>query len=222
MRGEREREQRRRDSTLFGLEIPGFFLLNFPDSAMAMMTLRVICLLSLSLHIWGVTVTSFPGELVSLTCPLTSLREMLWYRQMDGQPPELLIKSFKNRRYFTYYSYIEEEEEIEEHRFTSKDNHTLIIKIIIKNDAGMYYCVAPTTERYIFFEGVNLVVRDKHWIHLIWLSSILGTILVLMTCVTICSLYKLKSLGKQPSDKCQNQRDMRSRASDPQVKEHRE
>ncbi|XP_039598442.1 secreted immunoglobulin domain 1 isoform X1 [Polypterus senegalus] len=187
-------------------------------SSRNMVTLRVICLLHLSLNVWSITVTSHPGDRVSLTCPLTCLvpstYKRAWYKQLRGQPPEQLLTTFWS--YKNNYT-IQHNTDDKEH-FTSKKNHTLIIKSVKKDDTGKYYCTFNKWHAYVFFnEGIELIVADESSSWLVWISSTLGTMLVLMTCVTICTVYKLKRKEGCRSDKLQNQRDMRSRASDSQV-----
>ncbi|XP_039598448.1 secreted immunoglobulin domain 1 isoform X2 [Polypterus senegalus] len=152
-------------------------------SSRNMVTLRVICLLHLSLNVWSITVTSHPGDRVSLTCPLTCLvpstYKRAWYKQLRGQPPEQLLTTFWS--YKNNYT-IQHNTDDKEH-FTSKKNHTLIIKSVKKDDTGKYYCTFNKWHAYVFFnEGIELIVAEG------------------------CR-----------SDKLQNQRDMRSRASDSQV-----
>ncbi|XP_028646097.1 uncharacterized protein LOC114641153 [Erpetoichthys calabaricus] len=180
--------------------------------------LCVTCLLRLSLNVWSITVTSYPGENVSLTCPLTSLDtdsfSRTWYRQLRGRPPEQLLTTYW---YFKKNYTIRHNTDDKEH-FTSKKKHTLIIKSAKKDDTRKYYCTINERDHHIFFnEGIDLIVADEYSSWLVWMSSTLGTMVVLMTCVTIYTVYKLKCKEGWRSDKLQNQRDMRSRVFDSQV-----
>ncbi|XP_028646060.1 uncharacterized protein LOC114641105 [Erpetoichthys calabaricus] len=122
-------------------------------------------LLSLCLHAWSSVVTSPPGDTASLNCLYSTNSSsdgssMLWYRQLPGRPPELILQSFSPDDTFSY-SYLRAGE-----HFTLEKNHTLVIRNVTRDDVATYYCSKLETDKCRFGDGIELRVDGRGSPHL--------------------------------------------------------
>ncbi|XP_039593848.1 uncharacterized protein LOC120516298 [Polypterus senegalus] len=181
------------------------------------MKLLAFGLLSLCLHAWSSVVTSPLGDTVSLNCLYSTNSSsddssMFWYRQLPGRRLEPILQSFSPDDTFSY-SYLRAGE-----HFTVEKNHTLVIRNVTREDAATYYCSKLEKDVCRFGDGIELrvdgtmkvnvnhqgtmKVNVNHQVYcssgiLIWASTILGFLLVVMTSALTYVVCRLKSKVRQ-------------------------
>ncbi|XP_039598467.1 uncharacterized protein LOC120519587 [Polypterus senegalus] len=183
------------------------------------MKLLAFGLLSLCLHALSSVVTSPPGDTVSLNCLYSTNSNsngssMLWYRQLPRQPPEPILQTFSPKSTFRtpFFQYGE--------HFSLKKNHTLVIRNVTQEDAATYYCCKLETDVCRFGEGIELQVdglMKMNVIHqvycssgiLIWASTILGFLLVVMTSALTYVVCRLKSKVRRLSEELESVKNTR-------------
>ncbi|XP_028646092.1 uncharacterized protein LOC114641152 isoform X2 [Erpetoichthys calabaricus] len=170
--------------------------------------ISLLGVLTFFLHSWSHTVTSLPGDTVSLNCSLSSGNSpMLWYRQLSCQPPHAILQTV-GAQSSEYSLYTKSGE-----KFTCKEGHTLVIKNVTHNDTAIYYCVSPKQDPLMFNDGIHLTVNagavtptdqtklDKSlgtsWIS-ITLASCLAVSMVAVIVLTVCTI-SLWRQGRAPS-----------------------
>ncbi|XP_039591567.1 uncharacterized protein LOC120514969 [Polypterus senegalus] len=165
----------------------------------------LLCLLSLCLHASENILRSLPGRNVKIPCPRgDSFPGMKWYRQLTKQPPVHI--SIPVYSHYSVYSQ-------ESSHYELGENQTLQVNNVDSRDEGTYYCGHLENEVIIFCKGVRLIIGEiqeipettssdnSHY----WLFIVLGVLLLAVTCVAVCAVYKLRFSGKRSSNNDQKQ-----------------
>ncbi|XP_039591580.1 uncharacterized protein LOC120514977 [Polypterus senegalus] len=162
----------------------------------------LLCLLSFSLNATEKILTSLPRRNVNIPCPRGgSFSRMKWYRQLAKQPPVHISLPV-----YSVYP------QVPSHYGLGKNN-TLLVRNVDSKDEGTYYCGNLENEVIIFGEGVRLIIGEFQEIPetLICENShyglfvVLGVLLLAVTHVAVCAVYKLRFSGKQASNNDQKQ-----------------
>ncbi|XP_039598460.1 signal-regulatory protein beta-2-like isoform X2 [Polypterus senegalus] len=193
------------------------------------MQLLTFGLLVLCLHASSISLTSLPGHTVSLNCTDATSSvgsPRLWYRQLPRGPPQPILQIFSpnHTSHFSYFKF--------GGHFLVNKSYTLVIQNVTQEDAATYYCSQLEKDVCRFSDGIELRVDGSmevngtpegaaglscHCRILIWVSAILGFLLLVMTSALTYAVCRPKSKVRRLSKQMESDQKSRRRCFDSEI-----
>lgn len=107
--------------------------------------------------------TAQEGDRVSLSCLIIDdqLHRALWYKQVLGENPVLVVSSYHHSQPNEFSPDFKETQRF--HAVRTADSFNLIISRTLKSDSGTYFCAAALANIVSFGTGTILLVKGEDY-----------------------------------------------------------